>query len=164
MGYQTCIGCVHGTGFCQAREDIKARVKGIGVTSLKWKCRHRKPTYLPGEAVWVKIFIGWEDRGDSWGREEQAFAEFPGTVIRLKGSKAIIFIEPGVASRCEEYNFEPQANGNGHVKIPIIRTRKRDAVREYVCDGCERIIRLKDHEDYCRYAPLEQRRAWEGRF
>lgn len=156
MTYRTCTGCVHGAGACQARDIIKAHVKGIGVTSLKWRCAHRQPVYRPGDAVWVNLFVGWEDGGDSWGREEQAFAEFPGVVIRVRGSKAVIFIEPGVQSRCEQYDFEPQKSGNGHVKIPLSRTRKRHAVREHVCPVCERIVRLKGHEpEYrCNVAPV----------
>lgn len=146
MTYQTCVGCVFGIGYCHAREAVKAHVKGIGVTSLKWRCKHRRPVYQPGDAVWVDLFVGWEDGGDSWGREEQAFAYFPGVVIRAKGSKAVVFIEPGVRSECEQYDFEPQKSGNGHVKIPLIRTKKRDAIREHICSCCERIVRLKGHD------------------
>lgn len=152
MTYQTCFGCVHGAGFCQERENVKALVKGVGVTSLKWRCKHRRPMYQPGEAVWANIFTGWEDRGDSWGREEQAFADFPGVVIRVKGSKAVVFIEPGVLSDCEEYNFEPHNSGSGYVKIPLIRTKKRDAVREHVCPCCQEVVRLKGHNPEYRCA------------
>jgi hypothetical protein len=156
MTYRTCTGCVFGTGYCHAREVVKAHVKGIGVTSLKWRCEYRRPVYQPGDAVWANLFTGWEDGGDSWGREEQAFAEFPGVVIRVKGSKAVVFIEPGASSECEQYDFEPLKNGNGYVKIPLIRTRKRDALREHVCDCCGQVVRLKGHhEEYrCNIAPV----------
>jgi hypothetical protein len=164
MGYPTCFGCVHGTGACQERERVKGHVKGIAVTSLKWKCKYRRPIYQSGAAVWVNLFIGMEDQGHSWGREEQLFAEFPGVVIRLKGSKAVIFVEPGCQSDCENYDFEPQKNGNGYVKVSLTRARRRDAIREYVCIGCERIVRLNGHEDYCRYQPVEERPKQEYMF
>lgn len=164
MTYRSCVGCVHGSGFCHARELVKAHVKGIGVTSLKWRCNWRRPIYQPGDAVWANIFTGWEDQGDSWGREEANFVDFPGIVIRLKGSRAVIFIEPGADSYSGDYSFEPMKNGNGHVKIPIVRTRKRDAVREHICDSCERFVRLKGHEDWCRHASADQRRASEEQY
>lgn len=156
MTYRTCNGCVHGTGFCQAREDVKARVKGIGVTSLKWKCKHRRPIYQPGDAVWVNLFVGYEERCENWGGEEAVFASFPGTVIRMAGSKAVIFVEPGVASDCEEYSFEPQNAGSGYVKITLTRTRRRDAIREHVCDCCGNIPRLRGHVDGYRCAPFKE--------
>lgn len=162
MTYQTCVGCAFGTGACQAREKIKAHVKGIGVTSIKWRCKFRRPVYLPGEAIWVNLFVGMEDHGDSWGREEAAFADFPGTVIRLRGSKAVVFVSPGTMSDGEEYLFEPTKGGNGHVKIPISRTRRRDAIREHVCPACESIVRFSGHEDYCRHKPAEPRSAELG--
>lgn len=162
MTYQTCIGCVHGTGYCHEREATKAKVKGLGVTSLKWKCKFRRPVYEPGEAVWVSLFVGMYE-GD-WGIETPDYADFPGVVIRLKGSKAIIFVEPACMCRYGEYAFAPRNDGNGHVKVSLIHVKRREAVREHVCKGCERIVRLAGHEDYCRYMPREERRAREPEY
>lgn len=162
MTYQTCVGCVHGTGFCQAREDVKAQVKGLGVTSLKWKCKSRNPIYVPGDAVWVNLFVGMEDHGDSWYDEVPTFAEFPGTIIEVKGSKAIAFIDPDAKDRSEEYDFVP--TGNGHVKVTTTRMRSRDAAREDVCSCCKFIVRLAGHQDYCRNQAPEQRKAEEYQF
>lgn len=164
MTYRTCVGCVHGSGFCQERENIKAKVKGLAITSIKWKCRFKRPTFLPGEAVWVNVFVGMEDHGDSWGREEATFAEFPGIIIEVKGSKAIAFIEPGVLDSGEEYNFEPMSHGSGHVKITLARMRRREAIRENVCGFCKRVTRLAGHDDYCRNAPADQPKTEEYMF
>lgn len=156
MTYRTCTGCVHGSGFCQAREDVKTQVKGIGVTSLKWKCRYRRPAFQAGDAVFVET-IGCQPEGD----EDVYIGSYPATVIESKGSKLICFIEPGVEDDDNGIPFEPKSNGNGHVKVPMVRVKKRDAVREYVCSYCKRITRLAGHEDYCRDAPKEQRQAFE---
>lgn len=166
MTYSTCRGCVHGTGYCAAREAMKAQVKGLAVTSIKWKCKHRRPVYQPGEAIWAETYSG-HDEYDGGYSESAVIREYPAVVIRQKGSSVVAFIEPGTINREdwpeEGYPFEPK-KGNGHIKIPIARTKRRDAVREHVCCYCERIVRLKGHEDYCRDAPLEHRRAWEGHF
>lgn len=148
MNYGTCIGCVHDSGYCHARELVKAKVKGVGVTSIKWKCAHRRPVYQSGDAVWATTFIGYSVDNDGWGRETKEFASFPATVISLHGSKAFMFIEPGATSEGGDYNFEPHSNG--YVKIPISRTRRREAIREHVCPSCERVARLHGHEEYCR--------------
>jgi hypothetical protein len=159
MTYRTCTGCVHSSGFCQAREDVKATVKGIGVTSLKWKCKWKRPVYQPGDAVFVET-IGYEPEGD----EDVFIGSFPATVIQTKGSKLVCFIEPGVEDEIQGVPFEPKAHGNGHVKVPMIRVTKREGIRESVCEFCNRITRLVGHEDYCRDAPKEQRQAVEQEY
>ncbi|WPE19937.1 hypothetical protein [Shinella zoogloeoides] len=155
MTYQTCRGCVHGAGFCQARENIKAKVKGLGITSIKWKCVWRRPVYLPGDAVWARLFIQYEEQGHPYGIEEPVFGDFPATVIKMLGSKVLLFVEPQAPDSSEEYVFEPNKGGNGHVKIPIGRTRLRDAGREPICPGCSWLTRLKGHEEYCRFTPKD---------
>lgn len=158
MTYRTCTGCVFGTGYCHEREAVKAQVKGLGVTSLRWKCKWKRLAYLPGDAVYVET-IGYEPEGD----EDVHIGMFPATVIQAKGSKLVCFIEPGTLDD-SEVPFEPKSHGNGHVKIPLSRVSHRDAIREYVCDSCSRITRLAGHEDYCRNAPKEQRPKEEYMF
>lgn len=157
MTYQTCRGCAHGAGFCQAREDVKAHVRGIGVTSIKWKCRWRRPVYQPGDAVWANLFADTEPDDDGWGGDRSVFRDFPAVVIKVFGSKTLLFVEPGAFDEYEEYQFAPAKGGNGHVKIPLIRTRRRDAIRESICAGCQMITRLKGHEEFCRFAPRDER-------
>lgn len=153
MTYQTCRGCVHGDGFCQARENVKAHVKGLAITSIKWKCSWRRPIYHPGDAVWANLFADMEPHDDGWGGDRPVFRDFPAVVIKMVGSKVLLFVEPDAFDEYEEYQFEPKKGGNGYVKIPISRTRARDAGREPVCAGCTQLVRLKGHEDWCRYAP-----------
>lgn len=147
MAYRTCFGCVHGSGSCQVRDQVKAQVAGLGVTSLKWKCKWKRLAFNPGDAVFVET-IGFEPEGD----EDVYVGEYPATVIQAKGSKLICFIEPGVTDAHHEIPFEPKAHGNGHVKVPLSRVTKREGIRENVCGYCNRITRLVGHEDYCREA------------
>lgn len=159
MTYRTCFGCVHGAGACQVREAVKAQVSGLGVTSLKWKCKWKRLAFQPGDAVFVET-IGYQPEGE----EDFYLGSYPATVIQIKGSKLICFIEPGVEDETHGIPFEPKNNGNGHVKVPMARVTKRDAIRESVCGYCNRITRLVGHEDYCRDAPKEQRNAFEREF
>jgi hypothetical protein len=158
MTYRTCTGCIFGAGYCHAREAVKAQVAGLGVTSLKWKCKWKRLAFNPGDAVFVET-IGYQPEGD----EDAYISKWPATVIQAKGSKLICFIEPGALDD-GEVPFEPKAHGNGHVKVPLSRVSPRDAVREHVCDFCKRIARLAGHEDYCRHAPQEPRRAHQQEY
>jgi hypothetical protein len=153
MTYRTCFGCVYGSGTCQVRDAVKTQVADLGVTSIKWKCKWKRLAFNPGDAVYVET-IGYEPEGD----EDVYISKWPATVIQAKGSRLICFIEPG-ALNDGEVPFEPKAHGNGHCKVPMSRVSHRDAIREHVCDYCKRIVRLAGHEDYCRDAPQEQRKA-----
>lgn len=148
MTYRTCIGCVHGTGSCQVRDNVKAQVSGLGITSIKWKCKWKRLQYRPGDHVVVSTFVdgGYEP---DYGDEVTLYAWFPAIVIQNKGPKLICFIEPGVKSTCDEYEFTPRKDGSGHVKITMQRIRKAEGVREVVCHYCRKITRLQGHEEYC---------------
>lgn len=150
MTYRTCVGCVHGTGACQIRDEVKAKVSGLGVTSLKWTCKWKRLAFRPGDAVLVDT-LAYEPEGD----EEYYVRTYPGIVIQNKGSKLICFIEPGVSEAGGEnlYPFEPKGGGNGFVKVPLKRVAKCEGVRESVCHYCRKVTRLQGHEDHCPTQP-----------
>lgn len=162
MIYRSCYGCVHGAGSCQARDAIRDKIKGLGITSIKWKCEHRRPAFVAGEAILIDLFMGMSDQGDIWGREEPEYGWFAGYAIEVRGSKILAFIVPGTRSDCDEYEFQPKSNG--YVKTGLARVRRRDAIREYVCEGCQRPARLAGHADYCRNLPADQRPKEEWMF
>lgn len=159
MTYRTCFGCVHGSGSCQERDRVKAQVAGLGVTSLKWKCKWKRLAFNPGDAVFVET-IGYEPEHD----EDVYIGRYPAVMIESKGSKLICFIEPGVVDDGGDRPFEPKNHGNGHVKVPLSRVSHRESIREHVCDFCKRIVRLAGHEDYCRNAPADRPKPQEYAF
>jgi hypothetical protein len=150
MTYRTCTGCVFGEAFCNVRENVKAQVKGLGVTSLKWTCKWKRLAFRPGDAVLVET-LAFDPEGD----EEFYVRTYPGIAIQNKGSKLICFIEPGASEHGDEnlYPFEPKGSGEGFVKVPLKRVSKRDGVRETVCHYCRKITRLQGHEEHCPTQP-----------
>lgn len=148
MTYRTCVGCVHGSGSCQERDRVKSQVQGLGVTSLKWKCKFKRLRFRPGDHVIVSTFIEG-DYQPEYGDEETLYAWFPAIVIQNKGPKLICFIEPGAKSTCDDYEFSPKKGGTGHVKITMQRIRPAEGVRDNVCYYCRRITRLQGHEEHC---------------
>ncbi|WP_202306486.1 hypothetical protein [Mesorhizobium sp. L-8-10] len=123
---RTCYGCIHQAEPCVARDAFKAHLIGLRITSVKWKCLQRKTKFNVGDPVWVETY-------ESYDRDAER-AEFPGTVARVMGGKALVYIRPEARSRCEDYNFE--ASGNGFCKIPFARLEDRDAPREDICRYC----------------------------
>ncbi len=56
--WRTCVGCHLQGKPCETRNDMRKPLKGLGVTSTKWKCHEREPRYRVGGPVWaLKRFI-----------------------------------------------------------------------------------------------------------
>lgn len=132
--YRTCVGCLSDKSPCVARDDLRERLKGIGVTSIKWKCKDREPRFVVGDPIWALTVEGQGSDHQEGGEPYRDY--FPGTVIRDCGSKLLVYIAPGSPGRDgEEYSFAP--SGNGFCKITLSRISKRDGERETICKACE---------------------------
>jgi len=129
--YITCIGCALRDKKCERREGICAWIKGIGITSLKFRCDLYTPHYSPGDAVWATTWDG-ETAALEYG--EWSLAEFPATVIRQIGAKVLVYIPHGTKDREDDTIFQP--TGTGFCKIKLSRLTKRDAPTETLCEFC----------------------------
>lgn len=130
MIYRTCSGCLHEKHPCDARDALRRQLKGLSVTSVKWKCKDRTDRFNVGDAVWATTI---ESTNPDHG--EACFDEFPGWVIRNCGSKLLVYIEPGSIGLSEETKFE--ARSAGFCMIPIFRIKPRDGTPEKICPSCE---------------------------
>ncbi len=80
--------------------------------------------------------------------------EFPAIVIRNIGTKALVFIQPGITGRGGDEKFE--ASNGGFCKIPLSRISPRDGPREVVCWSCNQPESLGHIEGYsCAFKPGE---------
>lgn len=143
VAYRTCTGCVLQGKPCDMRDAMRERVRGLGITSIKWKCIGRVPRFKVGDLAWAKTTTG--DGDDS------LTDLFPATVIRVLGAKALVFIDGDALSRGNEAPFE--ARGNGFCKMPLSRLEPRDGEPETICPACE-WPSFKGHQDgrSCHYA------------
>lgn len=124
--FRTCVGChLHGLQ-CEARDGLKAALAGLSITSVKWRCKSRRPMFAPGDPVWARTVA---DYGDETTRDD-----FPATIIRLLGTSALVFISQGSESR-GGYIFE--TSGNGFCKLPLSRLFERDGAKETLCRYCD---------------------------
>lgn len=147
MIYRTYTGCLSQSEPCKARDAFRESVKGLGITSAKWRCNSRVSKFIPGDAVWAMTA---DDYSENAVREW-----FPGIVTRRSGPAMIVYIAAGAVSKDDdECLFEPR--GNGFCRIPISRIKKRIGFSETICPSCERPSSAGHAEGYmCRHIAQE---------
>lgn len=150
--YRTCFGCLHQGKPCAARDAMRANLRGLGVTSIKWKCADRVSRFKCGDAVWAETYSSYGNA--DFERAERS--DFPAFVTDVTGSKVVVYIHNGSLSQCEEYEFE--ANNNGFCKIPMGRIRPRDAAAQAICKHC-RLPEMFGHAEGYFCSPEFQRTA-----
>jgi hypothetical protein len=147
MIYRTCQGCVLEKELCDARDAVRLRLKGLGVTTIKWKCAERVDRYKIGDPVWAMTVCG--QSADYFEQGEQLRDEFPAIVIRHMGSKALVFIKPDVEGKGHCGDGVPfEASNRGFCKIPLARLSPREGQPEKVCRSCEQPESLGHIEGY----------------
>lgn len=143
--YLTCQGCISAKTKCEYRDAMRDRLKGLSVTSVKWKCAARAPLFAPGDPVWA---LTWA--GEEYFEGERSIDNFPAVVIKMIGSKALVYIKPDVESCDLEYTFQPASKlSNGFCKITLSRLTPREAPRESLCEHCQLPASLGHQEGYC---------------
>lgn len=111
---------------------MRASIAGLGITSIKWRCKSRRPAFAPGDPVWAETYAFYTESSDEGVR-----ARFPATVINFGGAKALVFIASGALSDGkDQYEFEAQSNG--FCNLPLSRLTPRDGERDEVCRHCQR--------------------------
>jgi hypothetical protein len=115
-------------------------IAGLGITSVKHRCRDYQAAFWPGDAVKVQT-LAWFVRDD----DPPVRAWFPGQFIQLSGTKALVVVRAGAVSIDDgETVFEP--NGSGYLKVPLSRVAHRDAdaVDVEACRWCSAILSVGD--------------------
>lgn len=131
--YRSCTGCIKQGQPCDTRDVLRKRLKGLGITSVKWKCGDRVARIQPGDAVWVETVADPNEVDD----DGQPFrGKFPGVAIQERGAGMLVFIEDGAQDLYEEHDVRFVARNNGFCKIPLSRITLREAPREEICASC----------------------------
>ena len=131
--FRTCQGCVSEGSPCEARDALRLALRGLCVTSVKWKCAVRRPRFEIGSPVWATTI---EDPLNPRSENGGAVLDlFPAVVVRVLGGKALVFIKPGAVGQSDNSFFVP--TGIGFCKLPLSRLSPRDGERVMVCQRCE---------------------------
>lgn len=101
MGYfATCLNCAADKSTCTRLAEIRKAIKGMSVTSVKFKCADRTPHFKRGQ----RVQFDWRYYDDD-GSGEGYIATFYGTIMREKpGNKRFsIRVDPNH----EDYDLKP---------------------------------------------------------
>lgn len=137
--YSTCKGCALEGQPCNARESISQAIRGLHITSIKWRCKDRKDAFEKGEPVFVSI-LDYED-GEPYRTDCIA------TCIGMRGRKVHAYV-----SKAEQEESGIQFRANGFVTVSRDHVRKRGGEFEPVCQ-CGRPYRIDGHEEHCEHHP-----------
>lgn len=150
--FRTCLGCRLASEYCAKRSLLSDQIAGLGLTSIKFRCRHRESLYKPGDLVWARLPYDW---GDQYYPEGMASDDFPGVVIKeMTGSIRLVYVAQGALSP-SGIDFIPK--GNGFCKVRVRWLKPRDGEREEVCGYCLQPVAQIGHGDWCR--PQDRRAA-----
>ena len=156
MFYHPCKGCAVDVKTCKRRDEIHSAIKGLSVTSVKFKCTERSPYFKTGERVWVTLPF-WEPVGTD-GDSECHLAYFHGTVIyeRNKLGSYKVKIDEGMDINDAGYVVpECLKSKTGYIAVLSKYMKSIDEPSLKVCKYCEGVD--ENHESYCSTQPQQ---AW----
>lgn len=139
----TCVGCRLQGKPCESRKAMRATLKGLSVTSIKWKCREREARFRAGDPVWALTVDGsgeYRPHGIHGEDGSPIRDYFPATVVRDLGRKLLVVIKPGAEGRGDfgdGITFQPTGTNNGFCKIPLSRLSPREGEAAAICQSCQ---------------------------
>lgn len=93
--YRTCKNCRFEKSGCQKREEMRTAIKGLGITSIKFRCPDRRAIFDEGQRVKLtwRVFASGDDY------DEETIHEFLATVMFevAGGLRYIVRVDPGVS-------------------------------------------------------------------
>jgi len=129
--FRKCRVCTKKDG-CEHKKVICKTIKGLGITSILHKCDHYDPPYSTGDPVLATTLVSYDVGG---GYEEPERATFPAHFMTQRGTKAHVYIKPGVSDTSGLYEFDPK--NNGFCNLPFERVKAHpDGDPIEVCDHC----------------------------
>ena len=135
--YATCVGCAV-EGGCWRRDEMRQKLAGLRVTSIKWRCEGRVDRFERGAPVWVITPPDLDKlRSDAapWDEGHPIKHTFPGFVVRQRGCKTLVYIAEGAPSQDDDETF---FKGGPFCMIPLSRISARAGDPEEMCRHCDR--------------------------
>ena len=131
MNWRTCYGCTVDGPTCPVRAVMRAPLKGLGITSISFKCVERKPAFQQGQ----RITVTWPFHEDE--DPDGMLIDFHATVItEHKPGRYYIRIDNGPDQTIGEYEAPKCLNSNGHAHVSFTRLAALDEPPRAVCAVC----------------------------
>lgn len=127
--YTTCTNCAADKHVCSRRAQVRAAIKGAGITSVKFQCGDRLARFQPGQ----RVGVCWPvyDDADEMPTQEM----WPATVMFEAGSRFVIQVDD-VESDHGTPAREYLNNQTLFAKVPPSRLTVLDEPARRICSWC----------------------------
>ncbi len=127
--YSTCINCAADKANCTRRAEVRAAIKGVHITSVKFRCTERQSMFRRGQ----RVSVTWTVGGDCYELNET----WPATVIAEVGTRFVLSVDD-VASDEGTPARDYIKNERLFVKVSPSRLTALDEPDRQICKFCER--------------------------
>lgn len=132
--YRTCYNCALAKLPCVRRDSIQTDIAGLGITSLKFSCKERKPVFERGQ----RVTVSWPvPDGGEYGND-YTLEGWPATVIRESGARFLIVVDD-VPSDHETPARDYVKNESLYARVPAGRLAPLAGEYRAICDACDQI-------------------------
>lgn len=136
-----CTNCLFAKGECVRRDALRAGLKGLSVTSVKFICRDRKPMFAVGQRVSVMRPVSDPGNGD-WGTDAITNESWPATVVAERDRRFQIIVDD-VQSDHDTPARAYIKNESLYAKVRAWRLTPLDEQPREVCGACQ-VVRAPD--------------------
>lgn len=131
---RTCHNCRFAREDCATRASLRESIAGLGITSAKFKCANRAPTYRTGQRVSVSWPVPSED-GYAYEYDPESW---PATIIGESGPRFKIVVDD-VASDLGTPAKDYLKNQTLYARVSAGKLKPLDEPSRLVCPACEAV-------------------------
>lgn len=147
MYYHQCRGCTVNRDTCDRLSEIKSTLKGLGITSIKFKCSDRTPKFVVGNRVLVTLPF-YEVYGPQ-GETDTYLIDFKGTVICERKTRGNYKVKIDDGPDADDGNYsspDDLKSETGYVAVKGEHVSPLNEFDRIVCEVCEAV---DGHEINC---------------
>ena len=130
--YLTCRNCAVDRSTCERRAHVRAGIRGLGLTSIRFRCDARVPLYRPGQ----RVEVTWKYYPPDWDHYEGYSLEtWPATVVH-ESKKGFVIAVDDVASDNDLPAREYIKNENLYCNVVAGKLKALDEPDRRTCEVC----------------------------
>lgn len=130
--YRTCKNCAFDAASCLRRAEVEAGIRGLRLTSVRFRCEQRQPFFRVGQRVGVT----WRFAPEGWTWEDGLSAEeWPATVVS-ETKRGFRIVVDDALSDLETPARSFIKNDSLYCNVTASRLRALDEPDRAVCAAC----------------------------
>ena len=132
--FSTCRNCVLQRKICNRRDELRANIKGFGITSLKFNCHERRSLYQFGD----RVSVTWSVPSSLCGEYDEcdwSLETWPATVTMESSGKFVIRVDDVKSDEGTEAR-DFVKNENLFCRVSPSKLKPIDEPRRLPCSSC----------------------------